>query len=281
MALNTAQSPKDNLNAVVQAPTWQSVWNPERIHTLVVLGIFLIWGTFRALENKFFQTAPGPGNPTANTGVFADGIIPHYLSPFYSPPLHHLPGWPAWLSPSLFLLAFPGSFRFSCYFCRRTYYRAIFGTPPACAAKEVMRRATKYTGEREFPLALNNLHRYTLYAIMVFVAFHWYHLFEAFRFGADERFGIGVGTIVFGIDAVMLSLYVFSCHSFRHLVGGVVNKFSNAPGRHAVWEKVTALNENHGRFFWLSLYSVGLADLYVRAVCAGTIQDIHFVLGGK
>ena len=275
MAIHTAPPPKNNLEVVVQTPTWQSVWNPERIHTLVVLAIFMIWGTYRAFENKFYETA------LMNPSVFADGIVPRYLSPFYSPPLHHLPGWPHWLSPSLFLLAFPGSFRFSCYFCRRTYYRAIFGTPPACAAKEVMRRATKYTGEREFPLYLNNLHRYTLYAIMVFVAFHWYHLFEAFRFGEQERFGIGVGTVVFGIDAVMLTLYVTSCHSFRHLIGGIVNRFSAAPGRHALWEKVTALNENHGLFFWLSLYSVGLADLYVRSVCAGTIQDIHFVLGGK
>lgn len=276
MALNTAQAPKDNLSAVVTTPKWQAVWNPERIHTLVILGIFLIWGTYRALENKLFET-------DYYASVFTDGVVPHYLSPFYSPPLHHLPGWPHWLSPSLFLLAFPGSFRFSCYFCRRTYYRAIFGSPPACAAKEVMRRATKYTGEREFPLYLNNLHRYTLYAIMVFVAFHWYHLIEAFHFTTPtgDHLGIGVGTIVFGIDAVMLTLYVTSCHSFRHLVGGIVNKFSNAPGRHAVWEKVTALNENHGLFFWLSLYSVGLADLYVRSVCAGVIHDAHFVLGGK
>ena len=273
MSVNTAPRPNDALDSVVPVPKWQSAWNRERIHTLLVLGVFLLWGTYRAFENNFFETT----RMAATT--FADGIVPHYLSPFYSPPLHDIPGWPAVLSPALFLLAFPGSFRFSCYFCRRTYYRAIFGTPPACAARDVMKRATKYTGEKEFPLALNNLHRYTLYAIFVFVIFHWIHLVQAFNFGG--HFGVGVGTLIFGLDTVMLTLYVTSCHSFRHLVGGIVNKFSNAPGRHALWEKVTALNENHGLFFWLSLYSVGLADLYVRFVCTGAIQDLHFVVGGK
>ena len=125
MALNPAQAPKENLNAAVPTPKWQAVWNPERIHTLVVLGIFLIYGTFRALENKFFETDYYPS-------VFAGGATPHYLSPFYSPPLHHLPGWPALgCRRRCSCSRFPAVFRFSCYFCRRTYYRAIIGSPPA------------------------------------------------------------------------------------------------------------------------------------------------------
>ena len=32
-------------------------------------------------------------------------------------------------------------------------------------------------------------------------------------------FGVGLGTIVLAANAFLLSMYSFSCHSFRHLVG--------------------------------------------------------------
>ncbi len=278
MAINTAPRPGAPADTVPNVK-WQSVWNLERIHALVIFGIFILYGTFRAFENNYYDIPL-----MAARGLFTsdDGTVPHLLSPYYSPPLHHLPFWPAFLSPSLFLLAFPGSFRLTCYFCRRTYYRAIFGTPPSCAAREVMRRSN-YTGEREFPFYLQNLHRYTLYFIMVFVFFHWIHLLEAFRF-SESKYGIGVGTIICAIDTVLLSLYVGSCHSFRHLIGGVTNKFSASKRtlfEQKMWQRVTRLNEKHGLFFWASLYSVGLYDLYVRSVASGTIPDLHLILIGR
>ena len=283
MAINTAPHPNQRPvvapGDTVPAVKWQAVWTRERLHTLVVLGIFILYGSFRAFENNYFDIPM-----MAAHGLFAeaDGAVPHLLSPFYSPPLHHLPFWPAWLSPSLFLLAFPGSFRFTCYFCRRTYYRAIFGTPPSCAAKEVMKRSN-YTGEREFPLYVQNLHRYTLYFIMVFVFFHWIHLAEALKFG-EGKYGVGVGTLVCAVDTVLLTLYVFSCHSFRHLIGGLRNRFSGSKRterEHKIWSGITKLNERHGIFFWASLYSVGLFDLYVRSVASGAIPDLHVILIGK
>ena len=278
MAINTAPRPGAPADTIPNV-RWQSLWNAERIHALVVFSVFILYGTFRAFENNFYDI---PKMFEAGKFLSADGTVPHLLSPYYSPPLHHLPFWPAFLSPSLFLLAFPGSFRFSCYFCRRTYYRAIFGTPPSCAAKEVMKRSN-YTGEREFPFYLQNLHRYTLYFIMVFVFFHWLHLIEAFNFG-NGKFGIGVGTIICAIDTVLLSLYVGSCHSFRHLVGGITNKFSASKRtlfENKVWKNVTKINEKHGWFFWTSLYSVGLYDFYVRLVASNTIQDLHVILIGR
>jgi hypothetical protein len=33
------------------------------------------------------------------------------------------------------------------------------------------------------------------------------------------------------------------------------------------------LNEHHMLFAWLSLFSVGLSDLYVRLLACGAIQD--------
>ena len=109
--------------------TWYKQWNAERVLFFVVIGLFLVYGTFRAFENNFYSTMRVFESAARPAGLFANGIVPHYLSPFYSPPIQDWFNLPFNLSPALFLLAFPGSFRFSCYFCRRTYYRA-FGSPP-------------------------------------------------------------------------------------------------------------------------------------------------------
>jgi len=37
------------------------------------------------------------------------------------------------LSPALLILIFPLGFRFTCYYYRRSYYRAFWWSPPACA----------------------------------------------------------------------------------------------------------------------------------------------------
>jgi hypothetical protein len=128
---------------------------------------------------------------------------------------------------------------------------------------------------------MQNLHRYALYAVTLFVVFHWIHFFQGFLFtnaatGA-MRPGAGVGTLLIALDTVLLTLYVGSCHSFRHIIGGLLNRFSDAPWRYALWARVTRLNERHGLYFWLSFASVALADFYVRSVCAGWIPDFHFV----
>ena len=39
-------------------------------------------------------------------------------------------------------------------------------------------------------------------------------------------FGIGVGTLVLATNAVLLSGYLFGCHTLRHLVGGGVDQLS-------------------------------------------------------
>jgi hypothetical protein len=259
----------------------QDTWWIEPVLVVATLVLFIIYGTFRAFENNFYDTVRVA---EAHVDLFKT-YVPHYLSPFYSPPIQDwyqaVTGKLMPISPSLLLLAFPGSFRATCYFARRSYYRAFFWDPPACAVREIAQaRRKNYTGERDFPFNLQNLHRYALYAIFIVVAFHWAHLIQALFFtdaAGKSHLGIGLGTLIIAVDTVMLSLYVFSCHSFRHLVGGVLNRFSSNKARFKVWMNVSALNSRHGLYFWVSLITVGLADVYIRLVCTGAIKDIHIV----
>ena len=75
------------------------------------------------------------------------------------------------------------------------------------------------------------------------------------------------------VNAVFLALYTISCHSCRHLCGGMLNSFSRHPVRFWMWRKVSALNARHMPLAWISLVTVALADVYVRLVATGTISD--------
>src|SRR5258706_7434980 len=134
-----------------------------------------------------------------------------YLSPFYSPYLH--PAWlPGWLSPALLVLIFPLGFRTTCYYYRKAYYRSFFADPMACAVGEARKG---YLGETRFPFILQNLHRYFLYAALIFLVILWIDVVRAFIF--DGRFGIGGGSLAILASTGSLTLYTFSCHSLRHL----------------------------------------------------------------
>jgi hypothetical protein len=89
---------------------------------------------------------------------------------------------------------------------------------------------------------------------------------------------MGVGTLVLLVNVCLLTTYTLSCHSLRHLAGGKLDCFScTAFGkpRFAAWRGLTFLNERHMLFAWVSLFSVGLADFYVRLVSSGAIQDVR------
>jgi len=195
-----------------------------------------------------------------------------YTSPFFSPDLTRLiPGF-KW-SPALLILWIPAGFRLTCYYGRKAYYRSVAFSPQACTVGKGDR---SYRGETALPWILNNLHRYFLYIIVVLVIFHWIHFFDAFVF--EGRFGMGVGSLVVAADTIFLTLYVCSCHSLRHLVGGNVDCFSccaGGKGRHHAWKSVSALNVYHNTFFWLSLFAVGFADLYVRMCAMGYWHDVR------
>lgn len=196
-----------------------------------------------------------------------------YLSPLYSP-LIFIPWLP--FSPSFLILGPPVLFRATCYYYRKAYYRSYFLDPPACAVSEF--RGTRYRGETAFPLILQNLHRYLFYITLLYLPFLWSDVVHATMFNGS--FGIGVGTLVLFANSSALTLYSFSCHSARHLVGGRIDCFSSCPlnrARHNVWKGASVLNERHMAFAWMSFFTVCAADLYVRMVASGTITDLRLL----
>ena len=233
----------------------------------VVLTVFVVYSTWAALQNAHYFVAP-------------------YLSPFYSPCLSrsclHVTlgrGLPEFtfplvgvVSPALLILWGPGLFRLTCYYYRKAYYRSFWLAPVACAVKDVK---AGYTGETRFPLILQNFHRYAWYVALIFIVFLTWDAILAFRF--PDGFGIGVGTIVMWINVILLAGYTFSCHSCRHVCGGHVDVFSKAPARYTLWHALSRLNEHHPTFAWLSLFSVGLTDLYIRLVSMGVIRDLRII----
>ncbi|MFQ5839922.1 MAG: hypothetical protein ACE5HK_04295 [Candidatus Methylomirabilales bacterium] len=252
----------DQRGAVTAAVTLRKdAWWVAPAVTCLGLSTFVVYSTWAALQNAHYYATP-------------------YLSPFYSPCIaqncEHIsfrlvgPWW-TW-SPAFLILWAPGLFRFTCYYYRKAYYRSFWGSPPACAVRDFH---TSYTGETRFPLVLQNLHRYTWYLAVVFIFILTWDAVLAFRF--PDGFGIGVGTLVLCANVTLLGLYTFSCHSCRHVCGGHVKVFSQAPARYRLWRALSWLNERHMLFAWLSLFGVGLTDLYVRLVSMGIIGDVRLV----
>jgi hypothetical protein len=249
-------------------------WWIGPVLTLLGLLAFVIYATWAAFAGNHYYTAP-------------------YLSPFYSPvvftypaaagaaPLSHswFGDWPAWwpaflpASPALFILPFPGVFRFTCYYYRKAYYRAFSGTPPACAVGALPQKS--YKGETAW-MVFQNLHRYALYFALLFIAFLTYD--AVISFSKDGKFGVGVGSIVLTLNVVFLTCFTCGCHAFRHLIGGKLDCFTCDAGsarRHGAWKRVSLLNARHMAWAWISLFWVGFSDLYVRLVSLGIIKDLN------
>jgi len=227
-------------------------WWVEPLVTAVVLGAFGIYSTWRALSNQYYYTEP-------------------YLSPFYSP-LILSDWWP--FSPAILILWAPLGFRATCYYYRKAYYRSFFLSPPACAVNPVGKKGS-YTGESRFPFILQNVHRFFLYASTFVLLFLWIDSFEAFFF--QDGIGIGVGTIILTINAFLLTMYSFSCHSFRHHGGGQLAVLSRCHTRFRLSGSTSAMYEIHMTCAWSSLIFVALTDLYVFLVANGTIIDLRLI----
>ena len=224
---------------------------------LVFLGLsaFIVYATVAALLGRNFW-------------------VPHtnYLSPFYSPVLFDaayehawfgaLPKWwPSWLpeSPAIFILWAPAGFRLTCYYYRGAYYKAFWADPPNCAVGEPRKG---YIGESNWPLRIQNIHRYFLYIAILFIVMLSIDAVKSFSF--DGQFGIGVGTLILTANVILLSGYTFGCHSLRHLVGGRRDCLTASPTCNAMYRGCSALNRRHMLWAWTSLFMVMFADLYVR-----------------
>lgn len=255
----------------------KDAWWTEPLVMAIALIAFIAYSSFRAVYNADYQIGVG-------TAMLPEHA--YLLSPFYSP-LLLFPWLPAWLSPSFFILWAPAGFRFTCYYFRRVYYRALFLDPAGCAVEEG--RGEPYHGETRF-LLMQNLHRYFLGLALLLIVFHAVDLVHAFLWPVGPvaagsahhgamRFGVSVGSLVLLTDTILLSLYVFSCHSFRHFVGGRLDCFSCPTGkvRYGTWRGVSALNEYHHVFGWSSLFMVGFADFYVWMVASGRITDLRII----
>jgi hypothetical protein len=242
-------------------------WWLQPVVTGSILTAFIIYSTWAAFQNK-------------NYYVGGLGIPRDLISPFYSPCLASscqqgaantgfLISTPSWFSPALLILIFPLGFRLTCYYYRRSYYRAFWWSPPACAVADAH---PTYSGETRFPLILQNLHRYFFYAGLVFNALLTYDAIRAFRQPGDG-WGVTVGTLVLVTNAALLWLYSLSCHACRHLCGGGVRSFAAHPIRYKFWKFLTPLNARHMNFAWASLVFVALTDVYIRLVASGALTD--------
>ncbi len=239
-------------------------WWLSPLTTFIVFLTFVVYSTWRAFEGANYYAEP-------------------YLSPFYSPCLtsecvqgssdfgQPISWWS--LSPALIVLIFPLGFRLTCYYYRKAYYRAFWVSPPACAVAEPH---SGYSGETRFPLILQNIHRWFLYAAAVVAAVLTYDAVIAFR-DEDGNWGhMGLGTVIMLVNVVLIWLYTLSCHSCRHAVGGRLRHFSKHPLRYKAWTFVSKQNKRHALWAWLSLFSVGFTDLYIYLLAAGHISDVRF-----
>lgn len=254
-------------------------WVQPLITGLGLLG-FVAYGTWTAFRGDYYF---------AGTISGVSHLPSHYLSPFYSPCLvSSCPTAVRWgpignvgaISPALLILIFPMGFRVTCYYYRKTYYRSFWASPPACAVADVGSTKSggvrsRYTGETRFPLVLQNIHRYFWYFAVVFAGLLTWDAIQAFQFGSG--WGMGLGTLIFILNAVLIWAYTLGCHACRHICGGSLRKFSSSPTRFKIWSKiVTPLNAHHQLFAWLSLIWIACTDLYVYLVAMGTIHDPRF-----
>jgi hypothetical protein len=202
-----------------------------------------------------------------------------YLSPMYSPLLFtSAPSWwPGFIpfSAAMLILWAPAGFRFTCYYYRGAYYKGWWADPPSCAVGEPGFRGKNYRGERKFPLIIQNVHRYFLYLAILFIVLLTWDAIKAFNF--NGQFGIGLGTLLMVANPILLGLYTFGCHSFRHLVGGRKDVMSDSDLTKKCYDCVTHLNKNHMKWAWISMYYVAFVDLYIRLCAAGTITDLRII----
>ena len=258
----TAKARNSELPPGLSYTARRDAWYLQPLLVVTILGGFIVYSFYRMFENANYEH----GN---------------LLSPFYSPNLPHLLPFlpwhylPTWVSPAMLILWAPAGFRFTCYYYRKSYYRSFALDPPGCAVRDPHTKS--YRGEAGLFL-FQNLHRYLLYAATAVVLFLWIDVVLAFIF--PDGFGISLGGLLFLLNATLLTAYSFSCHSLRHIVGGRLDCFScdfATQAQYKTWKWVSKLNANHMMWAWVSLFSVALADLYVRAVSAEWIPDVRLI----
>ncbi|GAA0407157.1 hypothetical protein Acor_50920 [Acrocarpospora corrugata] len=256
MTQTTAESPARKQRAQLKVRTLRTDrWWLAPALTFAGLMAFLIYGFWATFDASYF--------------------VEPYIAPFSSPCLATscpegarflgLAPFGDWygLPPGLLILGLPAGFRVTCYYYRKSYYRSFWLSPPACSVAEPHK---KYTGETRLPLIIQNVHRYFFYGAIVIGAILSYDAILALIHKPA-----GLGTWILLVNAALIVAYTLSCHSCRHITAGRLNHFSKHPLRYRAWTFVSKLNAKHQPLAWASMFSVMIADFYVRLVAKGVI----------
>ena len=97
------------------------------------------------------------------------------------------------------------------------------------------------------------------------------------------QFGIGLGTLIMVNNVACLAAFTFGCNSVRHLVGGRLNCFTcpknpeNLRLGFKLWRWSSLFNEHHMEWAWISLFTVGFTDLYIRMCSLGVWTDLRII----
>jgi hypothetical protein len=258
--MSQAAVPRRRLRVFGETQRKDAWWAPQAI-TFVVISVALVYIHWALFQGEHYDFGP-------------------YLSPLYSPVLwgssHHAifgeaPAWfPSWYSPAMIILVFPAGFRFTCYYYRGAYYKAFWADPPGCTVGEPRK---SYLGEKSFPLILQNIHRYFMYAAVVYIFILSYDAIRGFFW--EDGFHIGLGALVLSVNAFLLGGYTFGCHSFRHLIGGKKDTLPKSAVGKSCYEGCSALNRRHMLFAWMSLFWVMFTDIYIRLCSMEVITDFR------
>jgi hypothetical protein len=289
-------------------------WWLGPVATFAGLMVFIVYATWAGTTGKNFEIREIRGPEFAGHEV-APYLSPFYSPLLYDAQSPHAwihqaqpswwpniaapdwwPGllpWPFKFSAAALILLGPALFRFTCYYYRKAYYRAFWLDPHACAVGEPRK---SYLGENSLPLILQNLHRYTMYIATIFLVILWYDAIESFRWPTDSagkylggahQFGMGLGSLVMLINVVCLSGFTLGCNSVRHLLGGRSDCFScpmsggsgkdlGVSANYKAWRISTMFNEYHMQWAWISLFTVGFTDFYIRMCSLGVFSDVRF-----
>lgn len=167
----------------------------------------------------------------------------------------------------LALLIIPIGFRLTCYYFRGWYSKHIFGR--SFSKRQLLNlKHIKYTGE----WWVHKLHRYFLIAAIGLLILHFY---DAVINVIQNSGHLYLSNILEWLDVIFLSMYVFGCHSFRHILGGNLICFGcKRKTRYKDHSWQYWLNQHHGLFFWISIITIIVLELYVRLMTNNLITDL-------
>ena len=115
-------------------------WWAQPMVMAIGLTVAMIWTFWRVI---FFSE---------HIDYYVDGA--HVISPMFSPNVLEwdmFSGWdhPSWVNAAVLILWIPFSFRGTCYYMRRVYYRTFFASPTGCWVDEPeINKMIGYKGEK-------------------------------------------------------------------------------------------------------------------------------------